>query len=307
MVELRTASLADEPAIVELVNRNQPWRPYPLTIDALRHGHATVPPDRPDIEVVATDGLRLIGWGWLRDLGWPIGALSMSLDVAQDRRREGVGTRLLAALSTPALGMADEIATRVAEESESGVAFARSQRFVERYRLYEFVLDLEGDGDPGPPSTHLEGTQVELTTLSARASQELRRGAYRLFVETVADVPTPDPVPAMSYERWEAEVFGHSAGEEVIVLATHYQHPVALCHLSVSGKVAWNVYTCVSEAYRRTGLALAVKREGIRLARQRAVRFIRTENDTLNLGMIAINERLGFRRRPGRIRFGRPL
>jgi len=251
MVELRNAKLADEPAIVGLVNRNQPWRPYPLTIDALRHGHATVPAGRPDIEMVATDGSRLIGWGWLRDLGWPIGALTLNLDVAEDRRGEGVGTRLLAELSAAALGLADEIATRVAEESESGVAFARNRRFVERYRLYDFVLDLQRNGDPGRPSTDLEGTQIELTTLSAWDSEDLRRGAYRLFIETVADVPTPDPLPAMSYERWEADVFGHAPGDEVIVLAIHHQRPVAVCHLSVSGNVAWNVYTGVSAAYRR--------------------------------------------------------
>ncbi|HUG47234.1 MAG TPA: GNAT family N-acetyltransferase [Candidatus Limnocylindria bacterium] len=256
---------------------------------------------------MATEGARLIGWGWLRDLRWPIGALMLSLDVIEDRRREGIGSRLLGELSAAATGSADEIATRVAEESEAGVFFARARGFVERYRLYEFVLDLETYVDVEPLSTDLDRLGIQLTTLAAHDSEELRRDLYALFIETVADVPTPDPPPATSYEQWEAEMFGLSTGDEISVLATHEQRPVAICHLSVSGETAWTEYTGVARGYRGRGLALAVKREGIRLAHQRGVRFIRTENDTLNRAMIAINERLGFRRRPGRIRFGRPL
>ena len=307
-IEIREARREDDPAIADLVNRNEPWRPYPLTADALRHGHAGVPRGRPDLELVAWDGRGLVGWGWLRDDVWPAGALMLSLGVLEEHRRRGIGARLLSQLAAAAAGSADEIATRVAEESEAGVAFALAQQFVERYRVYQFVLDLAAFDEAELVGQLLQGAELTLSTLAEQDSSDLRRGIYELFTQTVADVPTPDPVPAQSFEEWEAEALGgSSAGTDIIVLALHAQRPVAMCHLTVAGEGAWNSYTGVARDYRGRGLALAVKREGIRLGRERGLRFIRTENDTLNAGMIAINERLGFRRRPGRIRFSRPL
>lgn len=306
MVDVRRARQADERAIVDLVNDTEPWRPYPLTVDDLHHGHVDVPAGRPDIELVASDGARLVGWGWLRDAGWPIGALLLSLDVTRDRQREGIGTRLLAELNAAAAGSAKEIAARVAEESESGVSFAIEQGFTERYRLYEFVLDLTTFDETELAAAALERADVNLSTLAAKDSEQLRRALYELFIETVADVPTADPFPRISYEEWAADALAESS-DDIIVLALDEQRPVAVCLLKVAGQGAWNSYTGVARDYRGRGLALAVKVEGIRLARERGLRSIRTENDTPNTAMIAINERLGFQRRPGRIRFGRPL
>jgi GNAT superfamily N-acetyltransferase len=51
--------------------------------------------------------------------------------------------------------------------------------------------------------------------------------------------------------------------------------------------------------HRRRGIALALKLAAIDYARRVGAPIIRTDNDSTNTGMLAINSRLGFVRQPG--------
>jgi mycothiol synthase len=59
-----------------------------------------------------------------------------------------------------------------------------------------------------------------------------------------------------------------------------------------------NGMTGVRRAYRRRGLALAMKLTNLRWAQSQGVAEIRTGNESNNLPMLAINERLGFVKQP---------
>lgn len=304
-MKFRETDESDDEAIIDLVNRSEPWRPYPATTEEWRHWRTLLPDGEVDTSLgaVAPDG-RLVGWGWLRRDVWPADAVLLSLDVDPDWRRRGIASTLLHRLVRAGTGTATEIATRVAEESEGGIAFAEAAGFVERYRLYEFVLDLERPL-PAPSEHAVVDRSITVTTLDARDTPELRRALYDLVSEALADVPSPDPPPTLSYGEWEEEwLGGPDAGQDIIVLALADDHPVAVGHLIVRGDGAWNAFTGVARSHRGRGLATAVKLEGIDLLRARGVRSVRTENDTPNAAMIALNEKLGFQRRPGRIRFG---
>ena len=56
--------------------------------------------------------------------------------------------------------------------------------------------------------------------------------------------------------------------------------------------------TGVRRAYRRQGIALALKLRAIAVAQDHGAPTIKTWNATVNTGMLAINERLGFVRQP---------
>ena len=56
--------------------------------------------------------------------------------------------------------------------------------------------------------------------------------------------------------------------------------------------------TGVRRRYRRRGVALALKLRGIHYARARGYSFVRVDNDSANVPMLALNERLGFVREP---------
>lgn len=57
--------------------------------------------------------------------------------------------------------------------------------------------------------------------------------------------------------------------------------------------------TAVKRAYRRQGIALALKLRAIVYAQEHGKPYIKTWNDSPNEGMIALNERLGFVRQIG--------
>jgi predicted GNAT superfamily acetyltransferase len=57
----------------------------------------------------------------------------------------------------------------------------------------------------------------------------------------------------------------------------------------------------VHPAYRRRGIGTALKAQSMILARQRGYHTMRTTNDPVNTGILAINDRLGFKRLPAQV------
>lgn len=56
--------------------------------------------------------------------------------------------------------------------------------------------------------------------------------------------------------------------------------------------------TGVLPEYRRRRIALALKQRALAWAREQGVKLVRTSNDSTNLRMLSINERLGFVKEP---------
>ncbi len=73
--------------------------------------------------------------------------------------------------------------------------------------------------------------------------------------------------------------------------------PVAHCLMAVDldGRRARNEGTGTARDHRRRGLATLAKLAAIRWAVEHGIETIITDNSEQNVGMLAINERLGFR------------
>jgi RimJ/RimL family protein N-acetyltransferase len=65
--------------------------------------------------------------------------------------------------------------------------------------------------------------------------------------------------------------------------------------------------TGVKRSFRSRGLALALKLRGVAYAKAHSFPTIMTSNDSLNLSILAINEKLGFVKDPAMILFARSL
>ncbi len=80
-------------------------------------------------------------------------------------------------------------------------------------------------------------------------------------------------------------------------VALQGERPVSLAFLCVDPerRLAYNQMTATLPELKRRGLALAVKLAAARWAREAGFERILTENDDTNVGMLAINERLGYR------------
>jgi GNAT superfamily N-acetyltransferase len=61
----------------------------------------------------------------------------------------------------------------------------------------------------------------------------------------------------------------------------------------------FNMMTGVDRRYRSRGIATALKLLAIRCARRYRAAYLRTNNDSLNAPMLAVNQKLGYISQPG--------
>ncbi len=112
------------------------------------------------------------------------------------------------------------------------------------------------------------------------------------------DMPGDEPETAMTIEDWKLDDFGMpDLSDDGSFVALQGERPVSLAFLCVDPerRLAYNQMTATLPELKRRGLALAVKLAAARWAREAGFERILTENDDTNVGMLAINERLGYR------------
>lgn len=74
---------------------------------------------------------------------------------------------------------------------------------------------------------------------------------------------------------------------------------MANLHWTEATRAMYNEYTGVRQEYRGRGLALALKLLSIETARRYEAAYMRTNNHSLNLPMLAVNRKLGYVDQPG--------
>jgi RimJ/RimL family protein N-acetyltransferase len=133
---------------------------------------------------------------------------------------------------------------------------------------------------------------------------EAQQRHYHLNARVSMDVPGSDEAfqRFMPFEVYHATVHEASwyrpdgqiiaaAGDEWIGMAAvgYFEHTQSM----------YNMITGVDRAYRGRGIAQALKLLSIRCARSYGARYIRTNNDSHNEPMLAINRKLGYQPEPG--------
>lgn len=144
-------------------------------------------------------------------------------------------------------------------------------------------------------------TGIELTTLAAWADPQALRKLHELDERTRQDIPHSLPILAETFDDFERRTNAPDRPHDRYWVALHGQQPVALSYLRfppVRGSV-WTGYTCSHPDYRGRGLARAIKLQSLAQAINLGVPLVYTDNDSENAPMLHINERLGYRRRPG--------
>ena len=271
-------------------------------VDELAH---VIQDDEDSAWLLASRGDEALGCG----VGRPssiAGSLYAMARVLPEHRRRGVGTSLYVALSEHAarLGLAS-LWGRIEEGDAVSLRFAENRGFREAAREYEVVLDVaeaELAGDP-PPG-------VELVSVTERP--DLVRAVYDVDVEVGPDVPSHEEGhEPMSFERWHATYLeGPGAMPAACIVALAEGEVVGYTGLRRRGSTsptAENLLTAVRRPWRRRGIALALKREQIRRAREAGIEQVFTTNDETNAGMRGVNARLGYRPAPTRILVSGPL
>jgi mycothiol synthase len=282
---------ADLDAFVRVWNAITPNEP--TTADVIRERWAR---DDRRLYLVAEDGGAIVGAGFAGASDTP-GRGFVSPRVLPEARRRGLGTALLRELAAHLAALGFETASaHVDSADESALGFARRFGFEETHRQVEQVRVLGDEPPAGPPPG--------ITFATVAEQPELLRRAYDLAVEGYADMAVPFPV-VISLDDWlrdEATLPGGSfvalAGDEIVGYS-------GLCRRGDDS--AEDGLTVVRRAWRRRGLATAIKRAKLAWAAENGVREIVTWTQRGNEGMRAVNEGLGYAYREVSITVRAPL
>ncbi|MDQ0061432.1 GNAT family N-acetyltransferase [Paenibacillus harenae] len=264
--------------------------------------------DRLRLVAISDEG-RLVGYGHAWRAPWSTpGVLYDQIIVDRKKRRSGVGGAIYEALMSYSHEVgAGKIVADVRDDDPESVRFACARGFAEGRHLFESVIELESDRDVD------QGTQVDfgladaqlgeirMLSLADLSGEETEREIYNLYFATHADIPGFEG-EFMWYSEWRKRTVDRDDFDRSLLL-------VAMVGETIVGAVelrtfettqsVYNEFTCVAPVYRGRGIAMALKKLSIDIARKRGFRYIRTNNDSLNGPMLAINRKLGYKPVPG--------
>lgn len=312
---IREATDADIPDMARIMSAVQPAHPWTPETLALEN------------EQLRTHPLGLHLHLWLAELdGQGVGTAAVlqfpgmyhpdryhaELMVLPNFQRRGIGTELARVLEAhlQARG-AREVQAGTEEDVLHGIRFLERRGFTEAMRFWDNVLKLDSlDLTRWAPHERVPaGVRiVSLAQLEAQIGPEnARRAYYEALVEARLDVPRTAEATEFTREDFNRR-FDHPTlfPEGILLAVTEGNEVVALSELwkgEIDPQRLDNGLTGTRRAWRRKGLALALKLAGIRVAQQRGATEIWTNNSTQNAPMLAINDRLGFKPRPAHIEF----
>jgi GNAT superfamily N-acetyltransferase len=272
-----------------LIAEHSPWFSTPA---GTRHRVASVPPRAHRKIWVAEEAGGIVGWGeaefdWATEVDDAGGVWAI---VHPDHRRRGIGSALFEQ------GVA-HLTSHGARELRSW-SDTESASFLERRGFVPNRVERLSSLDPrtvdtSPLHERPEGVQiVPLAGLLDRLP-----AVHALYAEASADMPADNPETNVPLEEWLKETIGDpDLDHELSVVVLVDDAPAALSWVCAdrSHGLADHDLTGTARAYRRRGLARLAKLAVVRRCAEAGISRLMTENDTENVGMLAINDELGF-------------
>ncbi len=314
-VEIRDFRDADYPGLQEVYNATYPehresleeMKHWDETWDHTRYERRRYVAETADGEIVAFGE-----WGHSPAVFHPR-KFWIEVDVHPSQRRRGIGTRLWNH-AVRALDEFDPLQLRAnaRETSPESIRFLERRGFVEVMRTWESVLDLTAF-DPSPFGRYFEGLEdIEFTTLAAEEGSrpDLHEALYEQETSLMSDVPLPGPYTPISFEMFEGWFDDPGSLPDGYFLAKEGGDYVGKCvlvaQMESEGELTHGL-TGVAKTHRGRGLAMALKVTALQWAKEQGYTRVRTWNDSMNVGILAINEKLGFQREPAWITYVKEL
>jgi GNAT superfamily N-acetyltransferase len=226
--------------------------------------------------------------------------------VVEALRGRGVGSVVYVALSEWARDRGlESFESNVREDDRASLAWALRRGFAETTRELCVELDLSAiEPMPVEPPPGIE-------IVSWEERPELARGMYEVAVETYRDVPGNEEDEVETFDEWLAnDLLGPGDRPEATFVALANDDVVGYAKFSLTDAqptVAYHDLTGVKRAWRRRGIAGALKRAEIVWAKRAGYERVSTTNEERNEPIRRLNERLGYKPAPGRIFLRGPL
>jgi GNAT superfamily N-acetyltransferase len=213
----------------------------------------------------------------------------VSVRVLRELRRHGVGTALFREVSALARAQGRDALIFPSRHDDVGsLDYLGKRGFVEALRLRDVVLDLEQAASRFEPPD-----EVDIVPLETHHEREL----YEAAAVIARDIPTAQEAFEIgTFEQWRSDELRANTAWDCSFVALAEGAVIGYAILLDDGDgVGMHVMTGVLPAWRRRGIALALKQAQIDAARARGLRRLRTSNAMEN-PMRQVNERLGYRR-----------
>jgi len=305
----RVAGDADLERIVEFRNRYGTRGEW-MSPAAARATLAASPEPLRVALVAEKAGGEMVGFGITSDGGlWRSGDGSwrLTLRVAPDHRRRGIGGALLEQLEGHARSNgAPRMVTPVRGGEPAGAAFAAAhgyRAFHERIDSWIDVpaFDPSGFDDPDEAARRLGirlATWAELLAEHGSDIDLFENELLPVIWALARDVPSPTPMPDQPPPLEQARrVFFEGPGIDppTTILALRDGAAIGMTVTMVKENgAAYTNFTGVVRSERGKGIALLLKLRALRALKERGVRLFGTTNDEQNAAMRGINRKLGY-------------
>lgn len=212
------------------------------------------------------------------------------LNVAREHRGRGIGSQLF---ETAVGYLRAEGAWRVESYvpgDPAGARFLSKRGFTRSGRNRVSGLELR---EASVPEVTVPG--FRLATL--RETRDRAHELHAVCVEGEIDMPSDEPETEVDFESWRRDEFEYpDISDEGSFVVLDGDRPVSLAFVAVDPErgIGYNSMTATLRTHRRRGLALLAKVAAVRWAQEAELERLVTENDEGNLGMLAINDRLGY-------------
>lgn len=236
--------------------------------------------------------------------------------VHPDHQRQGIGRQLYEKVLNDLKNLkAIRMMTSAREDYPRSVKFLQQHSFTETMRTWESRLKL-ATFDFKPFAPYFERFSAHGFSISTLAAERERdpdclKKLHQLFNAIMSDVPTPEPYTPVDFEHFMRYSIEHPAAIPTgYFIAKDGENYIGLSNLRSSKDEPKDLYqglTGVLREYRGQGVAMALKLTTIEYARAHGYEVIKTWNESGNVGMLTINNKLGFVRQPAWITFSKEL
>ncbi len=290
------------------------YEPEPVTVEQLREWDAHDFKGQVHRRTVAldTDG-HIIGYGLVMHTPWmKAGKFQLASLVDPACIKQGIGTRLHQDNLEFALENGATTAnTWVFEDQAEGVHFAEKHGFAIERHIFESTIDLKTFDESRFAGVieAVEASGIRLFSLAdagntVEALQKLWDVNYRTYLDDPAssgEFPQFEEFQKITSEKWfrpDGQILAADGDTYIGLSAVGYYK---------DSNSAYNMMTGVLPDYRGRKIALALKLLSIRAAQRWGADYIRTNNDSQNAPMLAVNRKLGYVAQAGGYRMMKTL